>query len=194
MRFRERAQRRRAYNEPGHAHELTFSCYRRYKFLEHEKTCIWLADAIDMARKDLDFSLWAYVFMPEHVHLIVWPKRLGYNVSEILGRTKNPVGRKAVAFLRREAPKWLQRIAEKRRRRTEYHFWQPGGGFDRNITEPATLEQMIEYIHMNPVRRRLVEQAVDWKWSSAGWFQRQGKNPLEPDPIPDQWAVGMSPD
>ena len=34
-----------------------------------------------------------------------------------------------------------------------YRFWQRGGGYDRNITDPATLRVMIEYIHNNPVRR-----------------------------------------
>ena len=33
IRHQDRSHRRRAYKEPGHAHELTFSCDRRYRFL-----------------------------------------------------------------------------------------------------------------------------------------------------------------
>jgi hypothetical protein len=29
---------------------------------------------------------------------------------------------------------------------------------------------MIDYIHDNPVRRRLVERPGDWAWSSFGWY------------------------
>ena len=29
---------------------------------------------------------------------------------------------------------------------------------------------MINYIHLNPVRRGLVERAEDWAWSSARWY------------------------
>jgi hypothetical protein len=36
---------RKAINTPGHAHELTFSCYQRFPFLKAERTCQWLADA-----------------------------------------------------------------------------------------------------------------------------------------------------
>jgi putative transposase len=173
--------RRPAVNEPGQAHELTFCCFRRYAFLKAERTCQWLAEAIDEARKELEFSLWAYVFMPEHVHLLVYPKRQQYDVRIFLQQIKEPVGRKAVKYLRVHAPHWLPRITVKRGKRLERRFWQAGGGFDRNVVELETLLAMIEYIHANPVRRGLVSQAEEWKWSSAGWVE--GKNLLRPDPL-----------
>src|SRR5262245_51890194 len=176
-----RSSRRAAINEPGHAHELTFSCFRRYRFLSAERTCQWLAEAIEAARIELQFALWAYVFMPEHVHLIVYPQLAQYDIRGILQRIKEPVGRKAVKYLRACAPHWLARISVTRGQRTERRFWQAGGGFDRNACEPETLLAMIEYIHANPVRRGLGGRAEDWKWSSAGWSE--GKNSLRPDPI-----------
>jgi putative transposase len=57
MDHRIRAGRRRSFNEPGHAHELTFTCYRRFQFLAAERTCGWLAEAIESARAELDFAL-----------------------------------------------------------------------------------------------------------------------------------------
>ena len=96
--------KRRAFNEPGHAHALTFCCYRRYPFLRAERACHWLAEAIETARTVLDLDLWAYVFMPEHVHLVVHPRRPVYEVSAILRAVKGPVGRHATAFLSENAP------------------------------------------------------------------------------------------
>jgi len=183
-----RGQKRKNHDELGHAHELTFSCYHRFRFLQSDRVCEWFAEAIDIARSELNFSVWAYVFMPEHVHMVVFPKCADTKISEIRGRIKQPVSRKAVSYLRRNHPDWLERIAEKRKRRTEYHFWLPGGGYDRNIVEPATLSRMIEYIHLNPLRRGLVDRTVDWKWSSAGWLAELKPNCLRPDPIPWEWA------
>ena len=185
--YRLRQQRPQGYNDPGHAHELTFSCYRRIPFLSKDRTCEWLAEAIDNARTSLRYSLWAYVFMPEHVHLIIHPQEKIYNDSDFLKAVKETVSRKAVQYLKQRAPNWLSHIRVTRGRRVEHHFWQPGRGHDRNVERSRTLQAMIDYIHMNPVRRRLVERAIDWKWSSAGWVAGQPLNPLHPDPIPWDW-------
>ena len=182
------SRHRRAFNEPGHAHELTFTCYRRFRFLSAERTCDWLARAIDDARSKLDFALWAFVFMPEHVHLVVCPRRIEYKVADILKAIKEPVGRQAVEHVRLHAPEWLPRITRRRGQRVERLFWQSGGGFDRNITAQRTLMAMIDYIHLNPVRRGLVERASDWHWSSAGWSEGKAGCPLVPDRIPPEWV------
>jgi putative transposase len=168
---------------------LTFSCYRRFPFLTAERTRCWLADAIETARIKFEFDVWAFVFMPEHAHIIVRPRPVEYDIGRIRGAIKEPVGRKAVKFLERESPEWLPRITRTRGQRTERCFWMSGGGYDRNVIEPSTLARMIEYIHLNPVRRNLVKQARDWKWSSAGWFEGAALCPLVPDPIPPEWGV-----
>jgi len=184
-----RRPHRRNYDEPGHAHELTFSCYHRFQFLRAERTCEWLHDSIAAARSKLDFDLWAFVFMPEHVHLIVHPRRPIYDIATIREAIKEPVGRNAVKFLRNEAPEWLERIRVKKGNRLRHLFWQSGGGYDRNITEPRTLLKMIDYIHENPVRRGLAIRAVDWKWSSAAWYEGGGPCPIPIDPIPPEWLA-----
>ena len=63
-------------------------------------------------------------------------------------------------------------------------FWQCGGGYDRNATEPRTLLQMIDYIHNNPVRRGLVAKATDWIWSSARFHAGVTRVPIGKDPLP----------
>jgi len=183
-------QHRRNFNDPGHAHELTFSCYRGYKFLVSDRTRAWLKEALDAARPQLDFDLWAYVFMPEHVHLIVRPRRQEYEIAEIRQAIKEPVGRAAIKYLRRHRPDWLARVTRRRGKRDERLFWQSGGGYDRNITEPTTLMSMIQYIHLNPVRRRLVQWAVDWEWSSAAQMEDVGTSPVALDTIPPDWLDG----
>jgi putative transposase len=94
--------------------------------------------------------------------------------------------------LKREAPEWLPRIRVRRGKRVEHHFWQPGRGYDRNIVNSRTLWAMIDYIHQNPVRRALVEQAIEWKWSSAGWYAGLSPNDLPPDPIPWDWMEDLT--
>ena len=49
-------------------------------------------------------------------------------------------------------------------------FWQPGGGYDRNIVSNDEMREKIEYIHSNPVRRGLAESPTGYRWSSARWY------------------------
>jgi putative transposase len=184
-----RHDHRRVFNEPGHGHELTFNCFHRYRFLSSERTCTWLAEAIEAARQAHDFSLWAYVFMPEHVHLVVMPRRPDYDISSILKAIKTPVASRAIAHIEEHAPSWLPRITRSRGRKTERLFWMSGGGFDRNIIEPSTLRFMMDYIHLNPIRKSLAEKPADWRWSSAGWYEGLEPNSLRPDPVPPEWAT-----
>ena len=61
------------HDEPGHAHYLTFSCFHGQPFLTSPRACAWLAESILAAKAKHPFDLWAWVFMPEHVHLLVRP-------------------------------------------------------------------------------------------------------------------------
>lgn len=121
------------------------------------------------------------------MHLLVWPRAPTYNDSDFLKRVKEPVSREAMMYLKTHAPEWLPRLRVLRGDKVEHHFWQPGRGFDRNVERPRTLQAMIDYIHLNPVRKGLVAQARDWKWSSAGWYGGQPLNQLQPDLIPFDW-------
>jgi putative transposase len=162
-------KRRVRFNEPGQPRELTFSCYRRYAFFRNEQTCQWLCSALADASAKLGFQVWAYVIMPEHVHLLVYPGDVPERMPAFLQAVKEPVARRAIRHLERAAPEWLARLTVHEGSRVRRRFWQPGGGYDRNIVRTETLRAMIDYIHANPVRRGLVSRPEDWEWSSARW-------------------------
>ncbi len=172
----------RRYDDPGQAHGLTFSCYQRLPLLSKDRTRRWLIEAIDEARRRARFELWAYVIMPEHVHLLLAPRSPSVGISQILGRIKRPVGRQAIAYLESTSPGWLARLTVVRSDGTdERRFWQAGGGYDRNVVESETAWKMVDYFHLNPVRRGLVGRPEDWEWSSARWYAGIRPVPLEID-------------
>jgi putative transposase len=174
-----------AYDEPGHAHELTFSCYRGLTMLGKDRTRLWLVQALDDARQRRAFDLWAYVIMPEHAHVLILPRRSDYRIAMILKAIKQPVARKAMAYLRAATPHWMERLkVAKPDGRVEYRFWQQGGGYDRNIHTAETAWAAVEYIHNNPVRRGLADCATAWEWSSAGWYAGDAHVRLKMDDRP----------
>ena len=159
---------------------MTFSCYRRRAFLGRDRTRQYLADAINAARVKLGFHVWAYVMMPEHIHLLVWPAKEVYSISTILQATKQSVSRRAVGWLKSNNPAGLKLLATGRADKP-YQFWQDGGGYDRNIRNAKALRDIIAYIHNNPVRRGLVVRPEDWPWSSAADWADMKTGPIPID-------------
>jgi putative transposase len=172
----------KAFDEPGHAHALTFSCYRRQPFLSRDRSCNWTIEAIRDATAKHAFHLWAYVLMPEHVHLLVCPTEAKYSTSAFLKSLKKSVANRAIRFVRQQAPSFLARMADRRPNGSLCHrFWQRARGYDRNVWEPRYVFQLIDYIHANPVRRELCERPEDWAWSSAADYAGFQKRPLKID-------------
>ena len=158
-------------NEPGHAHYLTFSCFHDLPLLAKDRPRTWFLQALGAAREKHEFHLWGYVVMPEHVHLLLCPRREDYSISTILHAIKRPTAYRALADLRERAPAFVERLTVRQGKRTETHFWQAGGGYDRNVTEPRAAHEMLEYVHNNPVRRGLAQTPPDWPWSSARFWE-----------------------
>lgn len=140
-------------------------------------------EALSETREKLGVALWAYVIMPEHVHVLLYPLRNDYSIHAILAILKRSVSAKAREHLektRRED--WLTKLSVRFPSRTVFRFWQPGGGFDKNIFKERTVASVIEYIHDNPVRRGLVDHPSAWEWSSARFWLGRQDVPIRMDP------------
>ena len=174
---------RRFYNDSGHVHFLTFSCYHKHHLLTSDRVRTWLAQSIDSARAKHGFSLWAYVFMPNHVHLIIRPNRDDYSISKMLRDIKEPTSQTYMAYLRKNAPWELEMLKARQGKRAVYRMWQAGGGFDRNLIELDEIEEKVNYVELNPVRRGYVERPTDWVWSSARARADEQAVPLTVDPV-----------
>ncbi len=178
-----RRKRIRHYDGDGCPRALTFSCFRRRPFLAGDLARGWLIHALDFARRRHPIELWAYVAMPEHVHVVVWPKVRNFRISVFLSTLKQSVAKKARNHLLTHKPDVLRRAGG------HFHFWQDGPGYDRNIDSDFTLWQTIDYIHMNPVRRQLCTRPEDWPWSSAGFYLGGAASPI----IMDQESLPADP-
>ncbi len=120
--------------------------------------------------------------MPEHVHVLIYPRADEYSISRILSTLKQPVSKRAILFVQRNAPAFLPRISDAQPNgKTELRFWQRGGGYDRNLWSPRHIWETIDYIHANPVRRGLCAVDADWPWSSAPAYAATQTVPIRID-------------
>ena len=172
---------RRTYDTPGDSHFLTFSTFKRIPLLTKERSCQWVVDAISLSRERNPFDLWAWVIMPEHVHLALYPLQ-ETKIAAILKTLKQSVSKRAINWLRENSPDYLPTIedVQPNGKRT-YRFWQRGGGYDRNLRSVRDIHEKILYIHQNPVARGLAPRSTDYRWSSAKAWETGVNNPLSID-------------
>jgi putative transposase len=163
----------RRYNTPGDAHFLTFSCFRRQQFLIGDRARTWLGESLTAACRRHDIALWGYVFMPEHVHLLVKPRQPDYNISDFLFTLKGSVAKKAL-YYRKTSGKpdcvWERFYDIQPSGKSHFRFWQRGGGHDLNLVSDDKVREKLNYMHNNPVKRCLCETPPDWRWSSASFY------------------------
>lgn len=155
------------YNTSGHAHELTFSCYRRQSFFNDPVACRVFLEELERSRTIYNFKLWAYVIMPHHVHLRIWPLNASYDIGKITGGIKGPMAKRYRGYLLEHNGERHDSFIVNDHEEKRFVFWQKGGGFDRNLWNAKAIHDSIGYIEANPVRSRLVGSAEEWEWSSA---------------------------
>ncbi len=175
--IRKRLRRREA---PGDVRFVTFSCQRRLPLLGDPATRDMFSRELAAARLSHGFQLFAWVVMPEHVHLLLRPAD-GATLGAALRSLKTAVAKRVVNQWREQDDR---RIAQILTARGDARFWQKGGGFDRNVRDGQEFCREVRYTHRNPVERGLVAKPEDWAWSSVRWWMGQRDGVVECDPPP----------
>ena len=133
--------------------------------------------AVDKARQSCGFLLLAYVVMPDHLHLVTDNR---HPASEVLRFVKGIIAHDLIEHLKKEGcVTSLQKLRhEEGKRRHRHSVW----GHESNVVSVFSenvLMQKVNYVHLNPVRTKLVERSVDYRWSSARCWNNC-PSPMEP--------------
>ena len=166
-------KRVRHFDELGHIHLLTFSCYKRMGLLINDQWKRLLSESIDRATERHSFHLTAFIYMPEHVHLLVRPYSDESRISKLLYGIKRPLSFRIKRSLEAAGNPLIDQLTvQERPGKKSFRFWQEGPGYDRNIVSLKKAIIAADYIHHNPVRRNLCNSPDQWRWSSWGHYHR----------------------
>ena len=145
-------------------HFVTFSCFHRLPVLQAPGAMETVEAVLEQTRARHQARVYAYVLMPEHVHLLV-----------------NEPPRIVLA-------QWLKavkQISSRKLRESRERFWQ-ARYYDSNVYGEKARSEVIRYIHRNPVVRGLVEKPEDWPWSSFRHYASGAKGTVE---IESRWTA-----
>jgi len=169
---------RRRYGQ-RHLHFITCSCYRRLPLLASVRSKNLFLKILGEVRDRYGFSLAGYVVMPEHIHLLIGEPGTG-TPSTVMQVLKQRASRR----LRRKPRASLQqlRLHFPSSDRSLPQFWQPRF-YDFNVWSQTKFVEKLHYMHMNPVKRKLVAHPKDWPWSSFSFYSGRGSGLVRIDPM-----------
>ena len=130
---------------------------------------LWLlAEALD----EFDLPMFAACVMPNHIHLVMRPRRDG------------DLARWAHWLFTTHARRYHKKYG------TSGRVWQ--GRFKASIVQADRhFLILLRYVERNALTARLVGKAEDWEWGSLGWRNRAcSPLPLAPSPVglPQPWT------
>lgn len=140
-----------------------------------------LIESLSYCRANKGLQLFAYVVMPNHLHLIAAAPDLHSMMRDYKRFTSRTIHEQLVADGRKTILECLERGAQRaRREHGEFSFWEDGF-HPQAISSRGVFEQKLRYLHENPVRKGLVAKPEDWWCSSAGWYAGQSEVCLKMD-------------
>ena len=127
---------------------LTFCTHHRYRFFEDAAVVRRAWTQILRTSGDERFAIIAYVFMPDHVHLLVGAEPSGSDLQRFVSLAK-------------------QRAAWDCRQAANGRLWQPSF-YDHVLRDDESELPFIRYILENPVRAGIVTRCEDYPYVGAG--------------------------
>lgn len=171
------------YHGKGDLHFVSFSCYERRPLLSAVRSHDVFLKILEEVRRRFAASVIGYVVMPEQVHLLLSEPRKG-TLSKFLQVLKQRVSHAVRRRRRRRVSgqlslNFLGSLGGLRR------FWQRRY-YDFNVYSAEKVREKLDYIHANPVKRRLVTHPKDWSWSSWEFYARGECGVVKIDPTGEE--------
>lgn len=128
-----------------------------------------LLDSLQFLQDHGRLTLYAYVILENHLHLVA----AAPDLSTQIGDFKSFTARQIIDYLQAQNAenvlKHLGFYMLKHKRDRQYQLWQEGS-HPKQIQGEEMMRQKIEYIHHNPVKRGFVDLPTHWRYSSARNF------------------------
>ena len=166
------------YVDPNHLYFITTRATRRVHVFRRPVIKRILTDSLNTGHILGQYVLFAFVIMPNHVHLILqclndWkPSDV---VREFKKATANLIIRQYEAEGNTEALDFFA-AAVQPGRKEQHTIWEHEYQA-KNVFSPDFLRQKIEYIHNNPVQPhwQLAKRPEEYPWSSARFYLAGGR-------------------
>lgn len=152
-------------HEPDRAYFITCTVVEWLPIFTSSTCCDIVVDSLDHCRVHKCLKIYAWVILDSHFHAIL----AAPDLSAVLRDLKSFTAAHLLKQLQKECRVWLLnqlRYYRAAYKPNEYQVWQEGSHPQAMVSDKI-MEQKLEYLHNNPVKRGLVTSPEHWRYSSA---------------------------
>ena len=143
---------------------------------------------LEAMRRQFQMRIYGYVVMPEHVHLLVSEAEHG-TLADAMHYLKLSFSKqvRSLTSAQVSVQKMDANLGHQHQLRDSQPepFWQ-ARYYDRNVRSVREFGIKLRYLHRNPVKRGLVREPGDWKWSSFRHYAFREMGVVE---IESEWTA-----
>jgi REP element-mobilizing transposase RayT len=142
-----------------------------------------ITDSLNFCIKERSLRVYAYVIMPNHLHLVVFNAKYdNARLQKTLAEFRKFNGHKLADYVDNNLATSLSRVIRSNSLNDRSRqVWLPGWHAE-GLASEAFLNQKVDYIHQNPVRKGYVCVPEHWRYSSAKYWLdgEEGEIPISP--------------
>ncbi len=155
---------------------VTYSVVEWLPVFVSEAACKIVTESLNFCHAKKGLRINAFVIMPTHLHAIVFNDEFRSDpLAAALTDFRKFTGRNLSDYCQQSMPScFAQTLRDQSTADRERRFWQPSRHPVALLTEKFW-QQKLGYLHENPVRKGLVRQARDWRFSSAAWYDSDAR-------------------
>lgn len=146
---------------------FTATCLNFQPLIKSDKRKDIVMDSLKFLVEDGRIWLYAFVLMPNHIHLL-WNKQDNWIEKNIQQMFLKYTAQQIKFSLLKDNKEELSKYKSKQKDRI-YHFWErrpwKATMYNRKIAD-----QKVDYIHNNPVKAELCKLPEEYKYSSAQYY------------------------
>jgi putative transposase len=136
---------------------LTAATYLKAHFFHDPKRLDVLLRGVLTICRDFGWQLEAWAVFSNHYHWVAHSPGTEDDATSLPGM---------LSLLHTKTARWVNQLDGTVNRQVWHNYWET------RLTYQRSYLARLNYVHQNPVKHGLVSAANQYRWCSAGWFER----------------------
>ncbi|MFT5195450.1 MAG: putative transposase [Candidatus Promineifilaceae bacterium] len=159
-------------HETSGAYYFTFTTIHWLPVFVSAEACLILTNSLNFCHESKHLRINAFVIMPTHCHLILFDANFDQErLRKTIAAMRQFTGRQLIELSEKKMPSVFGQVMNSPNRTDRSRqFWQQSKHPVAIWSQPFW-QTKFNYLHNNPVRKGLVRESQDWRFSSANYWQ-----------------------